>query len=72
MKTGWQQMLEELERRKTARYQVVREYPGYWVIDTTKDDGENCAVGGSYDKDEADRMCSRLNGWTSDEENSDE
>lgn len=47
---------------KTPRY-ALEEADGYgfWVIDTTVEDGENCAVTGSTKREEAQALCDRLN-----------
>lgn len=47
----------------TPRYAVEADACGYgyWVIDTTVDDGERCNVGGAWTREEAEAMARVLN-----------
>lgn len=43
------------------RYEVVFDTYGYWVIDTTIEDGEPCNVDGAFTRTEAQTKCDLLN-----------
>jgi len=43
------------------RYEVVFDTYGYWVIDTTIEDGEPCNVDGASTRKEAEEKCARWN-----------